>query len=387
MKVRFDIHRGIRAILCACAVLFVLTSSAPVQAGASEDAVRKVGMLMQQQRWSEAVEVAREAPVREATRAGLLGLIAMRTGAFDRAIKSFERALELGPKRPTLYLYLAWSHYSIGEAEQARAALENVKGAKARVPLYWLLRGRLARDAGDSSGAYAILREGHERYPRDRPIARELGYVLVSHGALDEARRFLVPALSGGDDVGVWSDAMRLLRVLTDRGRYTEAIFYTEILRASLPERASEIDALAAHLYARTRRPVSAAKLFARASLVDGERYAFEAADQFRLARMTSQALRWNSRVSDDERRFEQRFLILTEAGRWARAAAVGRKLDAAGRLSSNSLQYRYGLALTLGLRDMEAARRVVRRLDGAPEAERLREVVERCEREPWRCR
>ena len=381
---------GLRArrVTDVSAGLGIVLFSAAAMAGASEDAVRKVEALMAEQRWEEAILFAREAPIREATRASLIGVVAMRTGAHERAIASFRRALELGPKRPSLYLYLAWSHYSLDQRKQARNALAQVKRDKARAPLYWILRGRLARDAGDSAAAYRILLQGNERFAENRLIARELGYVLVAFGALDEAPRHLVPALSGaGDDARLWSDAMRLLRVLGDRGHYDEALMYTEILRARLPGRAAKLDAIAAHLHARAQRPVAAARLFARASRSGSESFAFEAADQYRVARMTEQALRWNGRVVETPRRLEQRFLILTEAGRWSRAAVAGRELDAAGRLRSRSLRYRYGLALLLGFRNLEAARRVVDNLGAAAEAERLRNFVERCERTPGRCR
>lgn len=381
-------RRTLRHLITATALASaLLTAPVTASAGAGEDAVREVGALMAQERWEEALTAAREAPVREATRASLIGLIAMRTGAHEQAVASFQRALQLGPRRERLYLYLAWSHYHLDEPRRAREALTEVKSAAAQAPLYWLLRGRLARDAGDPEAAYDVLLRGNRRFPEDRPLARELGYVLVEFGALEGARRFLAPTLtSAGDEATIWFDAMRLLRVLSDRGDNDEALFYTELLRARLPSRAAQIDALAAHLHARARRPVAAANLFARATLRGGESFAFEAADQYRVAQMTEDAMQWNSRVADRRRRLEQRFLILTEAGRWARAAVVGRELNAAGGLGAASLRYRFGLALLIGVRDLDGARDVARRLGAAPEGARLAAFIERCERQPWRC-
>lgn len=380
--------RAARLLSVALTLACLLWPGARAAAGPSEDAVREVGALMAQKRWKQAVEVARQAPVREATRASLLGLIAMRAGAYKQAVASFEQALELGPKRPTLYLYLAWSHHALKQPKQAREALSEIKSKADRVAMYWLLQGRLARDAGQASSAYALLLQGLKRFPKDRALRRELGYVLVEFGALHQARAWLVPLFTGaGDDEVLWTDAVGLLRALSARERHDEAIFYTELLRARLPARAAQIDALAAHLYARRGAPRAAARLFARATLRGGASFAFEAADQYRVAGDTREALRWNARLAPTSKHTRQRFLILTEAGRWPQAALVARKITPKTGAQGDAMRHRMALAWLLGARDVPRAQKIARAIQGASLRDSIDDWITRCRREPWTCR
>lgn len=377
-----------RFIVAALVFASVCALPAMARAGASEDAVRRVSALMNEQQWGEALDLLEVAPIRESTRESLIGVIAMRTGAHARAIESFERALELGPKRERLYLYLAWSHYSLGARAQARKALAHVESDQAREPFYWLLQGRFARDTNDLTRAYEVLLKGHTRFPGDHAIMRELGFVLVQFGALNQARGVLVSMCTGdAENAALWSDATRLLRALSQRGDDDEALFYIEILRARLPDHSTELDVLAAHLHARARRPRAAAALFARATWRGSSSFAFEAADQYRVARMTHNALRWNGRVMDDDRRLSQRLLILSEDGRWERAAVTGRQIKALQGFKSQALRYRFGVALWLGERDLEGAREVVNKLGSSTESEQLNRLIEQCVDEPWSCR
>ncbi len=369
--------------LFVCGVVCV----GPVSAGPGEDAVREVGRLMQESRWQEALDVAREAPVREGTRASLIGLISMRRGAYAEAIEAFEEALRLGPERETIYLYLAWSHYSLGAQDEATEALARVKSKDARGALYWLLSGRIARDSKRPSKAYEVLLRGHRLFPEERSIARELGLLLVEFGALRHARSILLPVLTNAtvsyDES--WADATRLLQVLTAREQEDEAMFYTALMRARWPEDGARLDALDAHLHARAGRPRSAARAFERATLRGATSYAFEAADQYRVARQSDAALRWNGKVSDRQKRLSQRFLILTEAGRWSRAAVTARQLQRLGALDTPRLRYRYGVALLLGVGDVEGARRQLDTLDGALSSQ-LQQLITRCEDNPESC-
>ncbi len=367
---------------------FALTAVSPASAQSREEVLGRVGELMQSGRLEDALKVARDAPLDVATRETLIGMIALRAGEHERAITAFEHALEEGPDRELIHLYLAWSHHALGHDEQARSSLGRVKGDEARVALYWMLQGRIARDSGEPARAYTLLLKGHERFPEDVDLRRELGFILLEVQGTRQARPFLVAALTERVDEAVaWDDAIRTLRALSDMDQYEEALFYVELVRARLPARAGELDALGAHLHARAGRPSVSAQLFVRATNRGATSYAFEAADQYRVARQTEDALRWNQRVKDAARRDAQRFLILTEGREWARAGVVGARLEARGALDSVPLRYRYGLALVLGSGDLEEARAQADAMGGASEAARLRELIDRCAESSGGCR
>ncbi|MEO1270508.1 MAG: tetratricopeptide repeat protein, partial [Myxococcota bacterium] len=330
----------------------------------SAEAVQRVGQLMREHRWEEALEVARSARLDTGTRESLIGLIALRTGNHQEAVQAFRAALREQPDRELLHLYMGWSLHALGRYTEADAALTQVRSDEAQIPSWWLLRGRLARDLGQPEEAYVMLQEGRRRYPKHLDLTRELGLTLVEFGGVQQARPMLLAVLTGrASEEAIWQDAVRLLKALADLGHEREALLYTEVVRARLPSRAALLDATAAHLHARRGEPLAAARLFVRATQRGGEAYHFEAADQYRMARRTRAALRWNARVVDRRRRSRQRFMILVEGGRWARAAHVGAQLATLGSMDSPALRYRWGLALIYGAGDLEAAQEQLRHL------------------------
>ena len=117
----------------------------------------------------------------------------------------------------------------------------------------------------------------------------------------------------------------------TDRA----AIPLLEGLAASAPTDA-EFRASLAHAYAHNRRWFSAARLFEEAVSLGGN-YAFEAADQYRMARRYGHALRMNGRAPTSLAQREQRISILFEQGQYARIVAMDAKV--------NDLGARYRLA------------------------------------------
>jgi hypothetical protein len=120
-------------------------------------------------------------------------------------------------------------------------------------------------------------------------------------------------------------------------------------------------------------RYTDAARSLGRASRL-GADTAYAAAEHYRAARRYREALDINARVGDRARRTAQRFDILFESGRMARAITAAEALAATGDLDSRR---RYNLAYAhYSLRQFSEASRLARSLEGTPDAKRARALL-----------
>jgi tetratricopeptide (TPR) repeat protein len=120
-------------------------------------------------------------------------------------------------------------------------------------------------------------------------------------------------------------------------------------------------------------RYTDAARSLARASRL-GADTAYAAAEHYRAARRYREALDINARIGDRSRRATQRFDILFESGRMARAITAAEALNASGELDPRR---RYNLAYAhYSLRQFAEASRLARSLEGTPDADRARALL-----------
>ena len=173
-------------------------------------------------------------------------------------------------------------------------------------------------------------------------------------------------------------------RALRALGHHELMSWHLELALARFPARQAELLPHLAYAHAMAGRPAAAAALFERAWRISGQ-WAFEAADQHRVAGRTEAALRLNARVPDPERRLPQRLLILTEGARFERAAALAGALERAGLLDARA---RYRLALShLATGQLDRARAMARSLpEQDPWDERRQDVLDRlqaCQDDP----
>ena len=94
----------------------------------------------------------------------------------------------------------------------------------------------------------------------------------------------------------------------------------------------AEYRAIFAHLYAASHRWLIAAQLFEDATQLGGN-YAFESADQYRMAGRHRDALRMNGRVPKSIRQGEQRLSILFEQKKYARITTMKMEFEDPGSL------------------------------------------------------
>jgi len=298
----------------------------------------------------------------------LRGALALARSDYASAERSFAKVAREQPD--DLHVRLHWARAQIGlqRWNDALQTLEKTRSRTRTVLAQPLLRAEALVGVGDLEGAYAELEAAARQFPDAAAPRLELMALCADQG------------LEGA--AVAWAEAL----VALPQGRSeasAQAVFVALYQRASalpLLERVAALHptsatlrAALAHAYAATHHPGAAARLFEEAVRLGGD-YAFEAADQYRLARETSAALQANARVSDPSRRLEQRLHVLFEAGMAARVVALYGELRERG-LDRPEVRLRVAYAFQ-ALGQTARAASLARSLEGTAEASRARALL-----------
>lgn len=318
----------------AIALLLVarLVGAAPADDD-SASAFAEISALVAADRLDDASRRLASATLPDGARHRLAGWIALRRGELPNAIAEFERALAIGPDDPTLRLYLASAQLDHDDPHGALATLAGTASLAESTVAQPLLHARALAATGATDEAYAVLRATAERFP-DEPAPP------LEAMALCAAQQLTACALAWAEDIvthaGDRLDRAAALAIFAATSRDREALPMLEQLARRFPDDA-EVVARLGYAWSAQRKWYAAARLFESATRLGGA-YAFEAADQYRLAGQDARALALNAEVAEPRRRIGQRIDILFAAGKPARvialaatAAAIG--LDDAGRM------------------------------------------------------
>lgn len=301
-----------------------------------------------------------DAKVGELLEATLRGRLALAEDEPLRAIRSLRRAMELAPNQVPLELLLAHAQLAAGQPRDALATLERSK-AKRLEPGVALLFAHAHHALGDAEAAYEALRKAAKASPDDRMLPRQLVLLCASEGLFETAKVWAArhdPAALGSETATV---ALQHARGVSG------GLEFARWLAAGFPDDAT-VQAELGWVESAAGRYREAGRALSRAA-DQGADTAFAAAEHYRAARRYRDALVANAKVASDARRSGQRFDILFEGGKMARAAAAGKRLEGAGALVPRR---RYNLAYThYALREFAEATRHARALKGTSEASR----------------
>ena len=296
-------------------------------------------------------------PLLEATLRGRLALAEDRP---DAAVRAFRKASKLAPDHAPLKILLAHAQVAAG---QHRAALRTLGGTgiDRSKPGVALLLAAAQRDVGDPASAYATLRRAAEANPGHAGLHRQLVVLCATEGLFETAKAWAqrhTPAQLGADAAAI---ALRQAR-LKDGG-----LSFARWLAAAFPNDAA-VQAELGWVESGAGEYGEAARALSRAAKL-GADTAFAAAEHYRAARRYREALAANAGVANAKRRAQQRFDILFEDGKPARATVAGGRLEDAGWLDPRR---RYNLAYAhYALREFAEATRHARALSGTAESRR----------------
>jgi len=304
-------------------------------------------------------EADRQLRSRELTRGSrhrLAGLLAMARGDSAAATAAFEAARDLARNDPSLDLHLARAYVLAERYPDAIRLLEPVEASQREWVAVPVLLARAHIGQGRTDRAYEVLRRASSRFARNPAPTLELVALCANLGYLDAARAWALHLL--GMDI----DTDAVLAVMVALHRDAHALPILEQFATRFSGHAIVIGHLA-HAYASAGYPRAAASLFRRAHALGGD-FAFESADQFRVAGLHREALGVNALVMPRERQALQRFDILFEAGEMVRLLDLVSRLPTSAQ-QDPSVRYRMAYAhYTLGER--AAATEIARGLEGS---------------------
>ena len=179
----------------------------------------------------------------------------------------------------------------------------------------------------------------------------------------------------------------RMISVMITGSRMTQGSLNTRHLARVSTALQRTILARLAFTYAENKMPITAGRLFERASALDPA-LAYEAAEQYRIGGKLRDSLRINGMILDQKRKLRQRVAILVAAERWHLTAALQGQMQRAGLLRDAD---RYLIAYArLRAGDLDGAEQLASGIKDhsyVGSARRLQAAIIRCRKGPWYCR
>lgn len=301
----------------------------------------------------------------------LLAATYLAAGDAAKAAPTLERVLAERPDETSLWLHLAQARFTLEDWAGAADAYAKGEAAADDQPLLYARWARAHLKAEAPTQALRVLARGLERLPDAPVLHRELALLYARFGRFEAA---FDQAVGIGDPTERLQVLKTVASGLMDAGDLGAAAEVYEAARLFGPDN-PELLGLHAHALAAQGNPVSAARLF------DRQGAAHAAAEQYRLAGRTADALRLNGRVTDDRKRLRQRLDILLGAERWAAAFALAKAVEP---YADDQVRYRLAYA-ALRAGEPAAARRMAR-ASRLPGAKRLAKAARQCIKTPWVC-
>ncbi|MEZ6187573.1 MAG: hypothetical protein R3F62_21505 [Planctomycetota bacterium] len=272
----------------------------------------------------------------------LRGLVAFRQPAYPEARDAFQRALAEPGAAASLRLYLAQTHYALGDFPAALGELERCPQAWADLPDVHRLRVDAHWRSQDPIGAFAALTLAEARFPAQAGFAKQRLLYLLDLGLYGEAslagRAYVERAGSSLEAYLAWGEALRRSR------RYDEAAGVLEDARLRYPGESKPLVALA-HAHLGAGRPLAAGYVMEHASRLEPE-LASESAELFRRGGDLHRALYLNAQLDDQAAKTRQRLSILLQREDLEQAAALEPRLSRLGLLADDDVRYALAYAL-----------------------------------------
>lgn len=303
-----------------------------------------------------AMEDADLSPVARATLRGRLALAEARP---VDASAHFEEAVRLAPEHAPLRLL--WAH-ALLRADKPAEIGAVLRSLDAKEPAVARLLAAAQEANGEVEAAYATLEAASRANQDELELKHQLILLCAREGLLEPTRAWietLTPAQLG---------RVMALAVLQEIRSDAHALPLARQLAGAFPGDA-DVQAQLGWVASSAGATTEASRAFAR-SVMLGADEAYAAAEHARASGLHREALRLNARVGDDTKRAEQRFDILFESGKLARAVAAAETL----RLSARR---RYNLAYAhYGLQQYAEASTEARRLSGTDYAARAQTLL-----------
>lgn len=314
----------------------------------------------------------------------ILGMVFLETGDLRASIEHFEQAAAADPDQLVAWVFVAHAAYAMGDHQRVLDALGKAGDERLALASSAILEARSCLELDQPGGALEVLHAAQQRFPDEPSLLREEAFLYLRlelyQAAYDAGTIYLDQAR---DDPLAW---LAIGAALRDAGRHAGAAAVLEEGQLVFPEN-QELRVHLAHTYRALGAPLASARLFERVWL-DGGGTSLEAAEQYRLAGKTTDALRMNALVPDRAAQLKQRVAILLDDQRFVEVTALEPRMERLGLLDDDA--YRYSLAFAhyrVGAFD-EAERLLlgIQTSQFFEDAMLLRESIQGCRERPWWC-
>ncbi len=171
-------------------------------------------------------------------------------GSYESALSAYEKALELAPSNPGLYVLRARLHFEEGKRALAMDDLEKAISLKSNYTEAVFLLSQLLIDEGSEDEALAALEERAKIAPPEPLVFFQIGFIKYSTDDLEGAKEALENAVITGGD---YANAMYFLGLTYDRlGLKAEALALFKRIKELNPE-VKELDTIISNLEAGKR--------------------------------------------------------------------------------------------------------------------------------------
>lgn len=271
----------------------------------------------------------------------LRGVVALHRQSYAAAKEEFRTAIAAGQREPVVHVYLAQTHYSLGEWRETVEALNLAGETAASFSSLHAMRVQCCWKLKDVPGAFGALAEAERRFPDQAEFTRQRLYYLLELGLYKDAeqagREYLQRAGRSMPAHLTLGEALRRYR------QFDGSLKTLEEARLRFPSEEQVLVTLArAYLDKGLFR--SAAQILEEASAAH-PKYASEAAELYRRCGDLHRALYLNAGLSDQKAKARQRLGLLLEAQMFEEAVALEPRLERLGLFDDEDV--RYALAFT----------------------------------------
>lgn len=325
------------------------------------------------------------------------GIIRLNQGLYSQAAEDFQSSIsfaeeqrkedpELPGPKPILFVYLGQSLFYSQQYEGALTAMERA-GAKAEeIPSTFALRATSLWKLQRRAESWDMLNRGMKRHPDYGELLRRKLYYSI------ELKLYKVAADLGTvylarTDAG-YEDYLALGQALSRSGSDEDGLRFLELARLRAPAE-PVVGVELARAYKGRQQFRVAASLMERVALFGQPEAYVEAAELYRIAGESMQALSLNRFIADSKARLRQRLAIALDMRDYSIVTTMEKDLRRTGLLRDDE-NIRYAVAyahfksgnfdrtqdLLAGLRTPELFRK----------GTALREAMNRCADTPWNC-
>lgn len=266
-------------------------------------------------------------------RATLEGRIALAEDHPGLAAEKFAEAVALAPEHAPLRLLWAHALLRAGAPQRVATALETLEPTD---PAVALLLAASREGQGDAGGAYEALEAGAREHPKDLQLTQQLILLCAREGLL-AATRSWIETLDPAQ-----LDRVVALALLQEIRGDAHALPLARMVASAFPDDA-DMQGQLGWVASAAGATAEASRAFGRAVALGADE-AYTAAEHARAAGRNAEALRLNARVRNDAKRAQQRFDILFESGKMARAIAAAERITLSPRRRYNLAYAHYAL-------------------------------------------